>query len=62
MIAKTARLAGAPKDPDAGIYIHKHCNDHVKRGEPILTIYARSDHKLDNAVKALKKMKGVTIR
>ncbi len=60
-IAKSARLAGAPIDPDAGIFLHKHCGDKVKKGEPILTIYARSTHKLSYAVEALRKMNGVII-
>ena len=62
MVAKVARLAGAPVDADAGIYLHKHCGDEVKKGEPILTIYARSQHKLKYAVETLKKMGGVTIK
>lgn len=60
-IAKIARMAGAPVDSDAGIYLHKHCGSQVKKGEPILTIYARSAHKLGYAVKALRKLDGVII-
>jgi AMP phosphorylase len=60
-IAKTARLAGAPVDPDAGIFLHKHCGDKIKKGEPILTIYSRSAHKLSYAINAFRKMKGVMI-
>jgi len=61
MVAKVARLAGAPVDTDAGIYLHKHCKSQVKKGEPILTIYARSNRKLSYARKALNKMGGVEI-
>jgi AMP phosphorylase len=61
-IAKTARLAGAPIDADAGIYLHKHCGEKVTKGEPILTIYARSAHKLTYAIDALRKMNGVIIQ
>ncbi len=60
-ISKTARLAGAPVDPDAGIYLHKHCDERVRKGEPILTIYSRSAHKLSNAIRALRKLKGVVV-
>lgn len=60
-ISKIARLAGAPKDPDAGIFLHKHCGDKVQKGEPILTIYARSRHKLANSVNALRKLEAVVI-
>jgi len=60
-IAKIARMAGAPIDPDAGIYLHKHCGDPVKKGEPIMTIYSRSQHKLSYAIRALKKLDGVIV-
>ncbi len=61
-IAKIARLAGAPVDPDAGIYLHKHCGDKIKKGEPIITIYARSAHKLSYAVNTLRKLNGVVVK
>lgn len=61
LIAKIGRLAGAPRDPDAGVYLHKSCCDKVVKNEPILTIYSRSKHKLEFAVKALNQMKGVKI-
>lgn len=60
-ISKIARLAGAPIDHDAGIYLHKHCGDSVKAGETILTIYARSEHKLKYAIKALRKLGGIVV-
>jgi len=60
-ISKVARLAGAPIDPDTGIYLHKHCGSKVRKGEPILTIYARSSHKLSYAIKALQKMGGIVV-
>ncbi|RJQ19770.1 AMP phosphorylase [Candidatus Woesearchaeota archaeon] len=62
LITKVARLAGAPIDPDAGIFLHTHCSCPIKKGEPIITIYARSSHKLDNAVKQLKRMGGISVR
>ncbi len=60
-IAKIARMAGAPVDPDAGILLHKHCGDLVKKGESIMTVYARSSHKLGYAIKALRKLDGIII-
>ncbi|MBS3148848.1 AMP phosphorylase [Candidatus Woesearchaeota archaeon] len=53
IIAKAARLAGAPIDPDAGIYLVKHTGETIKKGEPILTIHARSKHKIDYAIKTI---------
>jgi putative thymidine phosphorylase len=40
LIAHIARSAGAPKDQEAGVYLHKRLNDKVKKGEPLYTIYA----------------------
>jgi thymidine phosphorylase len=45
-VNKIARLAGAPHDPKAGIYLHKHKKDVVKRGEALFTIYADSRERL----------------
>ncbi|PIN75543.1 AMP phosphorylase [Candidatus Woesearchaeota archaeon CG10_big_fil_rev_8_21_14_0_10_37_12] len=60
-ITKLARLAGAPADPEAGVYIHKHCGENIVQGEPILTIYSRSQKKLEYAKKALQKSGGIDI-
>lgn len=61
LVSKVARLAGAPVDAAAGIFLHQHCGCHVKKGEPILTIHAPSKHKLDNAIKQLNAMGGIEI-
>lgn len=61
-IAKVARLAGSPIDPEAGIYLHKHCGETVKKGEGILTVYAKSAHKLSYAVQMLKKLNRVIVK
>jgi AMP phosphorylase len=61
-IAKIARMAGAPVDPDAGMYLHAHVGDRVKKGDPVITIYARSDHKLKYARASLAKLDGIVIR
>lgn len=54
-INKIARLAGAPKDKEAGIYLYKHLNENVKRGEAIFTIYSENKEKLEYARLFLKK-------
>jgi thymidine phosphorylase len=41
VVAHIARLAGAPIDKGAGIEIHKKIDDHVVKGEPLYTIYAK---------------------
>ncbi len=39
-MAQIARLAGAPMDKQAGVYLHKKVGDEVKQGEALYTIYA----------------------
>ncbi|UCD03672.1 MAG: AMP phosphorylase [Candidatus Woesearchaeota archaeon] len=45
-----SRLAGAPKDKKAGIYLHKKLGEHVEEGEILFTVYSESKRKLDEAV------------
>ncbi len=49
-IVRIARLAGAPKDKGAGVYIHKKRGEVVKVGEPLITIYAEKEWKLTQAM------------
>lgn len=49
LISKTARIAGAPFDQEAGLYIHKHEKEKVKKGEVIITLYSNSKEKLNFA-------------
>ena len=52
--SKIARLAGAPHDKGAGIYLYKHEGEKVKKGEAIFTIYSPNKAELDYAVESLK--------
>jgi AMP phosphorylase len=61
-IAKVARVAGAPKDKEAGIYLYKHENAKVKKGEPIFTIHAKSPKKLKFALEMLGRVGGIYIK
>ncbi len=49
-IAKIARIAGAPDDKNAGLFIHKKVNDFVHKNDILYTIYANSQFKLDLAM------------
>ena len=49
-IVKIARAAGAPKDKGSGVYVHRKRGEIVRAGDPLLTIYAEKEWKLDNAV------------
>jgi AMP phosphorylase len=52
-----ARILGAPSDKLAGVYLNKEYDDHVKKGERLFTLYARSKEKLRLADIALQKQK-----
>lgn len=54
-IVEIARLLGAPNDKGAGVQIHKKKGQTVKKGEPILTLYAEKEWKLTNAINSAKK-------
>ncbi len=51
-----ARILGAPKDKLAGIYLNKEYGDHVKKGERLFTLYARTKERIRLADKALEKI------
>lgn len=45
-----ARTAGSPADHGAGLHLHKKPGEAVKKGEPILTIYAERGWRLQRAI------------
>ena len=49
IIAKAARIAGAPDDQGAGLYLSKKINSRVQKGQLLYTIYAESQFKLGRA-------------
>ena len=49
-----ARIAGSPVDKGAGIYLWKNKGENIRKGASILTIYAESRHKLNDAIRFLK--------
>jgi putative thymidine phosphorylase len=62
IIAKIARMAGAPQDKGSGLYLAKKVHDSVKKGDMLYTVYAESKFKLNLAVEFLKKNKGYVIK
>jgi AMP phosphorylase len=46
-----ARVAGCPMDKYAGVYLHHHMGDKVKKGDELITIYAESKARLQEALK-----------
>ena len=54
-IVELARIAGAPADNGAGVWIHRKKGEIVKKGEPLITIFADKSWKLTNALKSAEK-------
>ena len=50
-ISKIARIAGAPVDKSAGIYLNVNLNDYINKNDNLFTIYYKSKEKLNYAVK-----------
>lgn len=53
-ISHSAKIAGAPLDKEAGIYMYKHEGEYVSKGDKILKLYTMSKSKLKFAKRALK--------
>ncbi len=53
-IAKIARIAGAPIDKGAGLYLHQKSGKVVRKGELLFTIYSQNKDKLDLAIKIMR--------
>jgi len=49
-LARVAKLAGAPKTPEAGIHLRVSAGDFVERGEPLYTLHAASSGALEYAL------------
>jgi len=48
-LSRIAKLAGAPQDPAAGIYMHVALGAHVEKDQPLFTIHAESGGELHYA-------------
>jgi AMP phosphorylase len=57
-----ARVAGCPLDKSSGLYLHSHVGDKLKKGDKILTIYAQSKPRLQEAVNYYKREKPVSFK
>jgi len=60
-MARLARMAGAPIDKGAGIYLYKKLGDAVDEAEPLYRIYACEHSGFDLAVRSAKAQAGYTI-
>jgi len=60
-VTKVARIAGAPKDKRAGIYLYTHVGNKVKKGDVLYTIYSDNKEKLRHSVKFANEHKVIGI-
>ena len=62
VIAKIARIAGAPDDKGAGLFVVKKVHDLIKKGDLLYTVYAENKFKQGLVQEFLKNNKGYVIR
>jgi putative thymidine phosphorylase len=60
-ISRIARVAGAPQDKAAGMYLFHHIGTKVKKGETLFVVYSDSDEKLKYAVRECYRNSPITI-
>jgi len=61
-ISSIARIAGAPQDQGAGLYLEKNKNYSVKKGDILYTIYSNSKTKLEYSYQKAVKESGFVIK
>lgn len=60
-IAKIARIAGAPTDKEAGVYLYVKRGERVSKESPLFAVYAKNSKKLNYTLDVFKDMKVVEI-
>lgn len=57
-----ARIAGCPLDKLSGIYLHKHLNQDVKKGETLMTIFSQNKLELEDSVSYCKSEEPIIVK
>lgn len=60
-LVRIARAAGTPKIHGAGLYLHAKIGSRVKEGDPVITVYAESKGKLNDAIDVSKSLMPFTV-
>ena len=60
-ISRLARIAGAPLDKGAGLYLYKHIGSKARKGDALFTIYSQSMQKMMFAKEALNTLPALFI-
>lgn len=61
-MAKVARLAGAPIQKQAGVFLEVHKGSRVKKGDALFVVHARSKRKIKYALDAFDQYDGIVIK
>jgi AMP phosphorylase len=61
LTAKVARIAGAPENKGAGIYLYRHIGDKVTKGKRLFTVYADSKQKIEYVEHLLAEMDDIIV-
>jgi len=62
LISRLARIAGAPNNKGAGVYLYKHEIEKVKKAEKVFTIYAENKKRLKYAISFMNSNQIITIK
>jgi AMP phosphorylase len=62
LLVKLAKLAGAPKDKGAGIYLNVHTKHKIKNNDLLFTIYSENKKKLEYLIKMYNPEKAIEIK
>ncbi len=54
-----ARVAGCPVDKSSGLYLYHHVGEKINKGDKLLTVYAESEPRLNEALKYYSKEKPI---
>ena len=60
-INSLARATGCPGDKYAGVYLHVHKKEKIKKKNKLITLYAESKSRLNEAIRTYKRIKPITI-
>jgi thymidine phosphorylase len=61
-LSKVATLAGCPSQWAAGVYLYKHLNDKVEKGEKLYTIHSNSEGELNLATTFAREEEIITVK
>lgn len=61
LITNLARICGCPVDKSAGIYLYHHVGEELRKRDKLVTLYAESKNRLNQAISFFKTAKPIII-